>query len=87
MREEQLKQAIESLTQIKSEQDIIYKALLWVSILRHADPEIMRQAGWVREEEYRKAVDGLKTVMKESDFPKSFAMAALIDLKEITPKQ
>lgn len=37
------------------------------SILRHADPEIMKQAGWVREEEWISVEDRLPTA-KDADF-------------------
>ena len=58
-------------------------ALSIPSILRHADPEIMRKAGWIRQEDYQKAIDGLKKCMDNLDFPRSFAQATLIDLKEL----
>lgn len=56
-REEQLKQAIEEAIKHHKNQpyyhDVIHGiklAMVSPSILRHADPEIMKQAGWVREE-------------------------------------
>lgn len=58
-------------------------ALSSPSILKHADPEIMKQAGWIRQEDYQKAIDGLKKCMDNPDFPRSFAQATLIDLKEL----
>ena len=54
---EQLKQAIEGHF-IFPESKIGAKLCLNdPSILRHADPEIMKQAGWVREEEIRRRLE------------------------------
>lgn len=58
-------------------------ALSTPSILRHCDPEIMKKSGWIRQEDYQKAIDGLKKCMDSIDFPRSFAQATLIDLKEL----
>lgn len=58
---EQLKQAIKELVSEYKEYMPdscssfaigMQKALSSPSILRHCDPEIMKQAGWVREEEF-----------------------------------
>ena len=54
---EQLKQEIKKHTEFAEEKAIIELALLNPSILRHADPEIMKQAGWVREEEIRRRLE------------------------------
>lgn len=60
-REEELKQAIEENLNKHRHETILnfegYKKRVdWIlqdpSILRHADPGIMRQSGWVREEEW-----------------------------------
>lgn len=48
---EELKQAIEEQFMYIVEVDAVEKALQYPSILRHCDPEIMKKAGWVREEE------------------------------------
>lgn len=52
-------------------------------LLRLCNPEIMKQSGWIRQEDYQKAIDGLKKCMDSLYFPKSFAQATLIDLKEL----
>lgn len=36
------------------------------SILRHADPEIMKQAGWVREEEYNTLLKLVSDIAKDT---------------------
>lgn len=63
-REEQLKQAIEKSLPFYPEDDFNTKSTMTAaragyelclktpSILIHADPDIMKQAGWVREEEW-----------------------------------
>lgn len=67
---EQLKQAIEDFIPDKDENGNIFNSSPYIkaivlgaldqpSILRHADPEIMRQAGWVREEEWISVEDRL----------------------------
>lgn len=65
-REQELKQAIEEflsdtvdvkIKQIASAS--IIGAMVSPSILRHADPEIMKQGGWVREEEWVSVEDRL----------------------------
>ena len=94
---EQLKQAIEDHVAKLLNEGFVYNLYQKVaestvstpSILRHCDPEIMKQAGWVREGKYQKAVDGLKKCMNELKFPRSFAQAALFDLHELPqpPKQ
>ena len=56
---EELKQAIESWilqdqrrVDKQSHLGLCLLVLQQISILRHADPEIMKQAGWVREDEF-----------------------------------
>ncbi len=39
----------------------VKSAFLYPEILRHADPEIIRKAGWVREEEWISVEDRLPT--------------------------
>ena len=69
-REEQLKQAIEEVVQKHpnvrcrlSYQHAIEETLSTPSILRHADPEIMKQAGWVREDEWISVEDSIPDYM------------------------
>lgn len=90
MRAEQLKQAINQSVCMNtkysgnaSPQHNIELAMSDVSILNHLDPDIARTAGWIRQEDYQKAIDGLKKCMDSIDFPRSFAQATLIDLKEL----
>ena len=64
---EELKQAIDKhfispLSKLGAE-----KALQDPSILRHADPEIMKQAGWVREEELNDIIEAAKTALHTLD--------------------
>lgn len=83
-----MKQAIYELIQLVKQhfndiKQAIIAALNSPSILSHADSEVMAKAGWIRQEDYQKAIDGLKKCMDNPDFPRSFAQAALIDLKEL----
>ena len=73
-REEQLKQAIEGyfnnlkkLGYSPSDLTPYFNSILSTpSILRHADPEIMKQAGWVREDEWI-SVSKLKPLAYETN--------------------
>lgn len=63
---EQLKQAIEENFMYIVEVDAVEKALQDPSILRHADPGIMRQAGWVREDEYNTLLKLVSDIAKDT---------------------
>lgn len=51
---EELKQAIESKYNYHLERYGAEQALQDIELLRHADPEIMKQAGWVKSEDIMK---------------------------------
>lgn len=80
-REEQLKQAIEEAA-IASRKTYLYKGLEYYylkeglklasqdpSILRHADPEIMKQAGWVREEDWIPKIERILLLCENNGKP------------------
>lgn len=96
-REEQLKEAIaEVFTRHRftspSKDNIYFKsgietALTQASILRHADPEIMKAAGWVREEEIMPDVKRILLLCEENGKPvDGFAFRqSVLSLREIIP--
>lgn len=87
-REEQLKEAIDKVAQEQSspvgkiyDTLSIESALQCPSILRHADPEIMKQAGWVREEEWISVEDRLPEQTSEK-FGESDYVLGMCQMKQ-----
>lgn len=96
---EELKQAIEEAYRISSSDNSVQRqiqfskrlsvklALSDPSILRHADPDVMKQAGWVREEDLKTAITAAWMMGQKKENNLTDCMDIILNALPQPPKQ